>query len=190
MWYQSKHYEPIPTHQQYLISRTGEVYSFEKKRLLKGSFNNGGYGQVWLTDNKGNARWERRHRLVALVYLPNQSGLLEVNHIDGNKFNNADTNLQWTTRSANMQHAHDTGLMPKTCGVQKGFKHTNATCKKMSNKKLGKKHPKYIGQFITPWGEYASANQAGNANSVQPKTVMNRCKSSRWKPLGYDFIPK
>lgn len=35
---------------------------------------------------------------------------LQVNHIDGNKSNNLLTNLEWVTRSENMQHAMKNGL--------------------------------------------------------------------------------
>lgn len=50
------------------------------------------------------------HRLLALAFIPNPSNLGEVNHIDGNKLNNALDNLEWTTRGANIKHAYDNNL--------------------------------------------------------------------------------
>lgn len=50
------------------------------------------------------------NRVVALRYLPNPQNLPQVNHIDGDKANNADTNLEWSTGSDNERHAHRTGL--------------------------------------------------------------------------------
>jgi hypothetical protein len=50
------------------------------------------------------------NRAVALRFLPNPENLPQVNHIDGNKENNALSNLEWCTASDNEKHAHDTGL--------------------------------------------------------------------------------
>lgn len=50
------------------------------------------------------------NRVVALCYLPNPNKLEQVNHIDGNKENNAVWNLEWASGSENERHAHRTGL--------------------------------------------------------------------------------
>lgn len=50
------------------------------------------------------------HRLVAFAFIPNPKNKSDVNHKDGNKLNNAVTNLEWLTCSENQQHKHDTGL--------------------------------------------------------------------------------
>jgi hypothetical protein len=46
------------------------------------------------------------HRLVAEAFLGTPSDGNEVNHRDGDKANNAVENLEWTTHSANLQHAY------------------------------------------------------------------------------------
>lgn len=45
------------------------------------------------------------HRLVAIYFIPNPSNKLTVNHKDGNKTNNAATNLEWATQSENAFHS-------------------------------------------------------------------------------------
>jgi DNA-binding transcriptional regulator YiaG len=50
------------------------------------------------------------HRLVAEAFFGAQSDGNEVNHCDGNKGNNSIENLEWTTHSANLQHAYRTQL--------------------------------------------------------------------------------
>ena len=48
--------------------------------------------------------------LTANVFIPNPHNLPEVNHIDGNPSNCHVSNLEWTTRPGNMQHAYANGL--------------------------------------------------------------------------------
>lgn len=50
------------------------------------------------------------NRVIGLHFLPNPENKPEVNHIDGDKGNNALANLEWATRSEQERHAHGTGL--------------------------------------------------------------------------------
>lgn len=43
--------------------------------------------------------------MVAECFLPNPEGKTEINHIDGNKENNDISNLEWTSRKENAEHA-------------------------------------------------------------------------------------
>ena len=47
------------------------------------------------------------HRLIAMTFIPNPTKLEEVNHIDGNPYNNRVENLEWITREDNMRHFHE-----------------------------------------------------------------------------------
>jgi hypothetical protein len=56
---------------------------------------------------------------VALTYIPNPENYSIVNHIDGNPSNNHVKNLEWCTRSHNVQHAYDIGLNKRARPVLK-----------------------------------------------------------------------
>lgn len=54
----------------------------------------------------GTQRCVRVHRLVAYAFLGNPNVKMQVNHKDGNHFNNELTNLEWVTGSENCIHAY------------------------------------------------------------------------------------
>lgn len=117
-WIQIKNYEGL-----YEVSIYGRIRSMHRivkrregttrvvpERILSKIISNRGYVLVTLCKN-GEKERLRVHRIVASHFILNEKNYDEVNHIDGNKFNNYAPNLEWCTRSENIQHAYDIGLV-------------------------------------------------------------------------------
>lgn len=97
----------------YFVSPKGNIYN-RHGNLIKGAIDHCGYKHVIL-----NRKNKRVHRLVAETFIPNPDNKPCVNHIDGNKLNNAVDNLEWCTHSENTKHAYDNGLEEKQCGEKR-----------------------------------------------------------------------
>lgn len=97
---------------RYVIYNDGRVYSVKHKMFVKSRANDRGYLRVYISKGKrGYGNHVKVHRLVALHFVENPNKYKEVNHKDGNKLNNHYSNLEWTTRSANIKHAIDNKLL-------------------------------------------------------------------------------
>lgn len=94
----------------YFITVQGEVYNQKSLKQLAVNVNKQtGYKEVSLwKDNKGKNL--TIHRLIAEQFISNPLGLPQVNHKDGNKLNNAISNLEWVSAKDNIRHAISTGL--------------------------------------------------------------------------------
>ena len=95
----------------YTISKDGTVTNLKTNHELSSWVGANGYKYVDLRN--GNKTKKRTiHRLLAKVFIPNPENKPQVNHIDGNKLNNAVENLEWCTAQENGLHAYTTGLQP------------------------------------------------------------------------------
>lgn len=92
----------------YTVYPTGLVLN-KAGKIAKLSDNGRGYQMVRLMID-GKSKSKALHRLVAELFLANPAGYAEVNHKDGNKLNNNLENLEWCSRSQNIQHAYDLKL--------------------------------------------------------------------------------
>lgn len=106
----------------YRVGSRGTIFRLARLtsdgRLLKGRALNpiarsSGYLYVTLCGNDGQQKRRGVHQLVCEAFHgPPSSEGLEPNHKDGNKRNNAASNLEWITRPNNQRHAADIGLKP------------------------------------------------------------------------------
>lgn len=94
----------------YSVTESGDVVSHKGSidKVLTGGHN--GKYKTYSLRKDGVQTQHLGHRLVADAYLPNVCGLPQVNHIDGNKKNNAVANLEWVSAKANMKHSVENGL--------------------------------------------------------------------------------
>ncbi|MBQ8662493.1 MAG: HNH endonuclease [Eubacterium sp.] len=86
-----------------MVDAKGNVFSLKRKRLMTPCKSNNGYMQVHLSIN-GTMKSYKIHRLVAKTFIPNPLNLPQVNHIDENKENNSAWNLEWCTKTYNMNY--------------------------------------------------------------------------------------
>lgn len=94
---------------KYSVSEDGKIFG-KNGVELKQRLNADGYPVITLGNNNIKRSSMRVHRIVCENFVPNPENKPEVNHIDGNKQNNHFTNLEWTTRKEQMEHAFRTGL--------------------------------------------------------------------------------
>ena len=90
----------ITEYEMYSVSDDGRVRNDKTNRILKQSINSCGYLYVQLSKN-GIQRIGLIHRLVCKAFVENTENKAQVDHIDGNKFNNCAYNLRWVTASEN-----------------------------------------------------------------------------------------
>lgn len=150
----------------YEVSNYGNVRSIRRKgKVMKPYKMPNGYLHVALTSDKCYSL--RIHRLVAQAFKTNPNNLPEVNHLDGNKENNNDWNLEWTNRSNNMLHALENGL---TSAI--GETHYRAKLTENQVVEIRKKYSEGEKQ-ITLAKEY----------NVSDKTIHVIVKNKRWKSI-------
>jgi hypothetical protein len=101
----------------YQVSNLGNVKSLgnkfsRKERLLKLSFQSKGYLTVVLQKD-AKRKMVLVHRIVAEHFIHNVESKPQINHIDGNKTNNAIENLEWVSHRENLNHAIKNNLTLK-----------------------------------------------------------------------------
>lgn len=97
-----------------LVSSHGNTKNGDFKDRKQGD-NGAGYRNVSVTKvGQRSNKMFYVHRIVAELFI-NKSCLSkkQVNHIDGDKYNNHHSNLEWVSPKENIQHMHENGFSKK-----------------------------------------------------------------------------
>ena len=136
----------------YLVCSDGRIYSNKTKKFLKCDCYSS-YAQVTLRIDGKPERF-KVHRLVAYLFCnpPVNYSELEVDHLDGNHFNNHAENLEWVTCAENNRRAREKGFNNISLSNSNRWdceEFRNTTSKNISMGQIasgcfsGKKNPRY-----------------------------------------------
>tara|TARA_R110002153_G_scaffold53726_6_gene149588 strand:- start:2657 stop:3262 length:606 start_codon:yes stop_codon:yes gene_type:complete len=147
-----------------LINKTVPNYRSRLKniQILKDGCNGNGYRRIPLR-KLGNQYNRYIHRLVAEVFIPNPYKLPQVNHIDGDKTNNTQVNLEWVSSSENIRKAHEAGQM------------VNRTVHKT---KIDVKSDEFVSQMYRMYKETGKVGATARAFNV-PRTSLSSIVNKR-----------
>ena len=103
-------WQPIESSKGYEASDDGQVRS--PRRILKPAKTPQGYLKVVVVYLDGKQKQRTIHSLVAEAFIGLRPIGMDINHLNGDKADNRLANLEYCSRSQNMRHAVETGLMP------------------------------------------------------------------------------
>lgn len=156
----------IPYFSNYVISPEGTLIKKSNGRVMQASRGPLGYYTFRMTDDSGKTQNRLRHRILCYAFKPYPANVekLDVNHINGQPGTDDLDNLEWSTRSENVDHAYSMGLRNDNLEVQARDVETGRV---------------YI---------FASCSQAARFFETSHVTIGNRAKSLGYKAYnGYQF---
>jgi len=166
-WEDIKGYEGL-----YQVSNLGRVKGIDrisangrhlKEKILSQKHTTNGYLEVIFCKNN-KVKYFLVHRLVAEAFIPNPENKPQVNHIDEDKTNNRDTNLEWMTIKENL--GYGTRI-----------------------KRMAENHKKEI-SLISPNGqvlEFNSQTEAAKALGVHQSNIWRIINGKQKTTRGYKF---
>lgn len=105
---------------QYLICSNGEIFSLKYEIFMNLYEDRKGYMYCSFR-NSTEEKKLKVHRLVAMAFLENYENKETVNHIDANKKNNWDWNLEWATQEEQNEHKRQNNLNPGHSHIKVGM---------------------------------------------------------------------
>ena len=148
---------------KYFVTEDGKVFNGNTGKYLKLQ-TNGHYHKVTFTFPGKIQKQFLVHRIVAECFIPNPENKREVNHINGNKYDNRIENLEWVTSSENQKHAVKINLR------QHGTNLWN-----------GKFTKEQVIAIIKEKQEGATCKQLGSKYGVDPTTISAIARGLRYK---------
>lgn len=109
----------------YTIFENGDIFNKYGKKLSPCD-NGKGYLMVNVNIN-GKRTCKAIHRLLGEAFLPNPENYSDINHIDGNRQNNALENLEWCTHGQNIKHSYDLNNRSSLGSNNANCKHAEST---------------------------------------------------------------
>jgi len=162
---------------RYLISTFGRIYNEETNTIIPQNirYNKDKYITISLSTIYGGHEYFQIHRLMMMVFnpIPNCE-LYDVNHKDGVKYHNWLWNLEWATRSENIQHALNNDLF-NLGETRDNSKLTNDQVRLICEKISDGKSPTEI------------ANEMNIEDCNINKIVMNIVGGYSWKHISKDY---
>lgn len=149
----------IPYYSNYVISECGILIKKSNGEVIQASRGPLGYYTYRMTDDSGSTQNRLRHRIKCMAFKPYPFDFedLDINHIDGIPGNDDLSNLEWVSRSGNMDHAYRLGL-------------------RSDNKPVEVKDVLSNRVYI-----FGSCNEAGRFFDVVATTITNRCRTNGYK---------
>lgn len=156
----TEEWKEIKDFKRYMISNHGRIKNNKGETISL--IERTGYLRVSLTDDLGKRHTISVHVLVAKHFLePSDMAKDQVNHKNGIKDDNNVSNLEWVSRSQNILHAQDTGLMKKHAIPVKQFT--------------------LDGTFVREWESATIAERHYNLS----KTISNVCRKRNKSAAGF-----
>lgn len=94
---------------KYIATSDGNVFNEKTGKYLRPQ-SNGRYYKVTLSLGNSKQQQFLLHRIIAECFVPNPMKKKEVNHINGDRYDNRVENLEWVTPSENQIHSVKTNL--------------------------------------------------------------------------------
>ena len=144
----------IPNYSNYMVSKSGDIYSKKIRRLFRISIGPSGYHKVKLKADNNIYKDFYVHVIVAMTYLsyvPSTNTV--INHKDGNKGNNCVDNLEIVSHKENARHSV-----------------------KLNHDKIFRRAVYYINRNKERI-EYKSAKEASEDTGIDNSSILKSCKS-------------
>lgn len=157
--------------QHFQVSNFGRIYSKRTNKILSQGTSKTGYAvlSTRIGGRNGICKCFKVHVLVARAFVPNPQNKPIVNHKDGNKLNNNDNNLEWSTHRENTIHASQMGLLNPVKGEDNKFS------------KLTEDIVKYCRNVYIPKDKKFGALALSKKFGVSKTTMQSAINGESWK---------